>query len=247
MKNHTISLFTPLNTNNILYICIHYDNYFTISSIFYPADNSLWLANLLFPTTWRIAQEKRLKQPMMRMNSERPNRFSCLHFLVSTWSQQAWRSVAQRQVSVGSKLNSRPTARVSKLAPKNEEVGDGRTCLQTKKHNSLRHFSRRRVKAFQLWWPKFGRHTKQRSIKKFRHPLSTDSWRDTVGTRLRQIGRPRIGSKCHERRGQIPRSSWPHSQSSFCLVYPGPTAPRYHSCRPYLRAAGGAQCFSRIS
>jgi hypothetical protein len=31
------------------------------------------------------------------------------------------------------------------------------------------------------------------------------------------------------------------------LVHPGPAAPRYYSCRPNLRATGGAQCFSRIS
>jgi hypothetical protein len=31
------------------------------------------------------------------------------------------------------------------------------------------------------------------------------------------------------------------------LVHPGPIAPRYYSCRPYLRVTGGARCFSRIS
>jgi hypothetical protein len=39
----------------------------------------------------------------------------------------------------------------------------------------------------------------------------------------------------------------PLSQSSSCLVHHGRTTSRCYSCRPYLRATGGARCFSRIS
>lgn len=247
MTNHTISLFILPNSYHILHYCIQYDTNSVIDSILYPAYNSLWLANQRFPAIWPTVQKKRLKPPMMHTNSERPNPFSCQHFLVSTWLLQERYSAAPGQASVGSKPNLRPIVPAIKLAKKNEAAGGVRTCLQTKKRNSLRRFSRRRAKDCQLWWPKFDRHTKQRSARKCRHPLSTESWRDTAGTRPRQVGHPGISSKHHERHGQIFHSSWPDSQSSFCLVHPGLTAPRYYSCRPNLRATGGAQCFSRIS
>lgn len=247
MTSHTIALFILPNSYHILQYCIQYDTNSVIDSILYPAYNSLWLANQRFPAIWPTVQKKRLKPLMMHTNSERPNRFSCQHFLVSTWLLQERYSAAPGQASVGSKPNSRPIVPAIKLAQKKEAAGGDRTCPQTRKCNSLSHFFRRHGKACQLWWPKFNRHTKQRSVRKYRHPLSTDSWRDTTGARPRQVGQPGKLSECHEHRGQIFRSSWPHSQSSFCLVHLGPTAPRYYSCRPNLRATGGAQCFSRIS
>ncbi len=247
MKSHTISLFISPNTNHILFFCIQRDTNLIIVSTLYPVDNYSWLANRFFQTIWPNVQKKRPRRPMMHMNSEKPNRFSCPHFLVSIWLPQERYSAAPGQVSAGFKPNSRPIAPAIKLAPKNEAAGGDRTCPQTRKRNSLSHFSGRHGKACQLWWPKFNRHTKQRSVRKYRHPLSTDSWRDTTGARPRQVGQPVILGECHEHRGQICRRSWPHSQSSFCLVHLGPTAPRYYSCRPNLRATGGAQCFSRIS
>lgn len=248
MKIHIIiSYYIPPTANHFLPICIQYDNNSINNFILYPTDKNPWHANRLFRKIWPSAQKKRSNPPMMHMNSEKPSRFSCLHYLVSIWLLQARCSVAPRQASAGSKPNSRPIASATILAPRNEAGAIAKTCPPTKRHNCLRLFSKRRVKAFPLWWLISGRRMNQQSTKESRLPQSTASWRGTAGVRYQQVGQTGIECKCHECLEQIFRSSLSLSQSSFCLGHPGRTTPGCHSCRPYLCATGGARCFSRIS
>ena len=83
----------------------------------------------------------------MRMSSEKLNRLSCQHFLVSIWSLLVRPLAVQKPVSVAYKLNSVPTFPVISLAPKNEAAGRRQNMSLNKKPNCLSHFYKRHVKA----------------------------------------------------------------------------------------------------
>lgn len=227
--------------------CIQYDNNILLYSPSIQANRS-WLENQTSRIIWRNMPRIWLGSPLTHMSSERLSQFSSLRCLVSIWSQLAQCLADPKQVSAASRPNSGPTAEENMLPRESEAADNARTCHPSKKLISWNHFSKEHVQAFQSWRLKSAKRMKRQLAKKSQPPRSTVFCRAMAGAHPPQILRLKIEGNYHERFGQKSRSSFPPSQSSSCLVHLGLAASRRNSCRPYLRAIGGAyRCFSQIS
>ena len=222
-----------------LFICIQYDNNisFTQSSI---RNSSLWVANLTSLILFLILQRILFRLPMMRMSSEKLNRFCCLLSLVSIWSLLVSLLAVPRPVSVASKLSSALTVPELILLQKCAAAADAKICPLNRKPNCLNPFFKRHVKENPLWWPISVTPIKQLSARKYPLPRSIGSWLATDGARYVLIVQW-IKVECYQHKhfGQIVHLCSTARRPDFGLDDSWSQPSRFCSFRSYLCTCGG--------